>query len=236
MIDEHVAIFTLGLSPPIATEFLLGLKERGVGVIKAIAVTTEGALPSFHALKIAFHWSSRIEGFPHLADKLLVGDFSSVDLRLKRLGLGDIAKPEDCRSFRAQFDGAVNDALRWAGGIARHVHVCVAGGRKTMPVDATLISVAEGLRNVYHVIAPRIPGISTEFAKMVAKESKTDEERELLGRLEEFSERPERAPEDTVEYALELCFPPRDLEFYLIRMPIPRLSREERMRFREELR
>jgi len=41
MMDGAV-VFTLGLSPPIAVEFLLGLSERGVKCERGVAVTTMG--------------------------------------------------------------------------------------------------------------------------------------------------------------------------------------------------
>ncbi|RLF18240.1 MAG: hypothetical protein DRN06_01950 [Thermoprotei archaeon] len=237
--SECVAVFTLGLSPPIATEFLIGLKERGVECSKAIAVTTGGALPAFHALKIALHWSSDIEHkFPNLARKIKVSDFSSVDLRLKQLNISDIEGPEDCRTFRAQFDSALNDALKWAGGDPARLHVCVAGGRKTMPIDATLVSIAEGIKNVYHVIAPRIPGIAQEFANLVIgrmQAVKGISREALLARLGRYAERPSDADEEVIRYTLEVCFPPKDLKFYLVRIPVPKLPADERRRFRQEI-
>lgn len=240
VMSEGVAVFTLGLSPPIATEFLIKLRERKVECSRAIAVTTKGALPSFHVLKVALYWSSDVERkFPDLARAIRVSDFSSTNLRLKQLDISDIQGPGDCETFRTQFDGALNDALKWTGGDPARVYVCVAGGRKTMPIDATLVSIAEDIRNVYHIVAPRIPGIAQEFADLAigkAKAARGIPREELLARLEHYAEKPNEAGEEVARYALEVCFPPKDLDFHLIRIPIPRLTPKERRRFRQELR
>lgn len=136
----------------------------------------------------------------------------------------------------------MRDGLKWAGEDVERIHVCVAGGRKTMPIDAVLVCMAEGIRNVYHDIAPRIPGVSQEFANLVA--GKIDRLKvgglevprgELLDRLERYAERPGDADEGIVRFALKACFPPKGLEFYLVRMPVPRLPEEERKRFSREI-
>ena len=206
-------------------------------------IITKGASPSFQALKIALHWSSKATNlFPALSKDVLVKDLSYVSLFSKKLVMDDIARPRDCQTFRVQFNSALRDAIKWAEGDVSKVYVCVAGGRKTMPIDATLISIAEGIRNVYHVIAPKIPGIAGEFANLVA--GKIDEvevgdkilpRRVLLEKLSKFAEKPWETEKDLIKYSLTLCFPPRNLEFYLVKIPIPRLSLEERKRFREEV-
>jgi len=239
----NVAVFTLGLSPPIAVEFLLGLSNRGIKCDRGIAIITKGAAPSFQALKIALHWSSKATNlFPFLSKDVLVKDLSYVSLFSKKIVIDDIARPRDCQTFRVQFNSALRDAIKWAGEDVSKVYVCVAGGRKTIPIDATLISIAEGIRNVYHVIAPKIPGIAGEFANLVA--GKIDEvevgdkilpRRVLLEKLSKFAEKPWETEKDLIKYSLTLCFPPRNLEFYLVKIPIPRLSLEERKRFREEV-
>ena len=240
MLSKDVAVFTLGLSPPIATEFLIGLRKRGVECSRAIAVTTKGALPSFHALKVALYWSSEAgRKFSDLMHTIEIDDFSSLDLRVKQLNISDIQKPIDCRTFRSQFDGALNDALRWMGNDPTRIHVCVAGGRKTMPIDAMLVSIAEGIRNVYHVIAPTVPGIAREFADLVigkVQAMRGIPREQLLATLEWCARRPREADEDVIRYTLEVCFPPRNLEFHLVRIPVPELSEDERKRFREEIR
>ncbi len=237
-----MAVFTLGLSPPIATEFLMGLLDRGVEVNRAIPVTTMGALSSFHALKLALYWSSRVDRFPDLAEELRVYDLSHVTLTLKQLTLDDIVRVDDCRTFRTQFNAALKTAVKWTEGDIDKVYVCIAGGRKTMPIDATLVCIAESVRNVYHVIAPKIPGIAEDFAKLVSggkKIGKLDHETvhrdELLKMLAECSEAPEMADDRLVKYVLKVCFPPKTLEFHLVRIPIPRLSPSERERFHKEV-
>ena len=239
----RIALFTLGLSPPIAIEFLLKLLDHGVKCERGISVTTKGAAPSFHALKIALHWSSRATDlFPQLSKNLLIRDLSYMDLSQRDLELNDISKPGDCRTFRTRFNSALRDAVKWAQGDVDKVYVCVAGGRKTMPIDAVLTSTAEGIRNVCHIIAPKIPGITTEFADLVIgkiDEVNVDDRRlsrdELLEKLSKYAEEPEKAEKDIIKYSIELCFPPKNLEFHLVKIPIPRLTPEERKRFRSEI-
>ncbi len=237
---NDIGVMTLGLSPPIVTEFLIELEKRGLKLSRIVVITTKGSRPSYDLLKIAMYWSSKArEVFPDLVDGIQLSDFSTTEIVLKTLTLEDIAKPEDCYTFRSQFDSALNDALKWAGRDLRRVHVCAAGGRKTMPIDAVLVSIAEGINNVYHVIAPRIPGISMEFANLVTgknKEVRGIDRDEMLSKLSQYAEKPEEAEEDIAKYALEVCFPPKDLDFHLVRIPIPKLPPEERRRFREELR
>lgn len=237
-----VALFTLGLSPPITIEFLLRLLDRGVRCKRGIAVTTKGASLSFQALKIALYWSSRAADlFPCLSKNLLIRDLSYMGLSSKGLTIDDISKPRNCQTFRVQFNSALRDAVRWAGGDPNKVYVCVAGGRKTMPIDAVLTSIAEGIRNIYHVIAPKIPGITTEFADLVmGKIDEVNDDRrlsreELLEKLSKYAEEPEKAEMDIIKYSIKLCFPPRGLEFYLVKIPVPHLTSEERKRFRMEV-
>ncbi len=165
-----------------------------------------------------------------------------MDLSSKKLTIDDISKPGDCQTFRVQFNSALRDAVKWAQGDPDKVYVCVAGGRKTMPIDAVLTSIAEGIRNIHHVIAPKIPGITTDFANLVI--GKIDEVNvnnrrlsrdELLKKLSKYAKEPEKAETDIIKYSIELCFPPRNLEFYLVKIPIPQLTSEERKRFRMEI-
>ncbi|MEM2851417.1 MAG: CRISPR-associated ring nuclease [Candidatus Bathyarchaeia archaeon] len=220
-----VAVFTLGLSPPIVTEFLFKLRERNVGVKRAIAVTTEESLPSFHALKLAFWWSR--EPNPDLREKLWIEDLKNVDLIQKTLTVMDIQNEGDCRSFRTQFSGSLRDALKWAENNPSNIHVCIAGGRKTMPVDAALVCLANGITNVYHVIAPEIRGVAP-FTERVR-------DKKLRMELEEFADKPQEAPKELVNFALEACFPPKELDIHLISFPLPELREEERKKFREKL-
>lgn len=223
----NVAIFTLGLSPPIATEFLLKLRERAIRVERAIAVMTQGSLPSFHILKLALHWSRTPP--PDLRNKLWVEDLGEVDLKPQTLDIGDITNVQDCRSFRTQFSSALRDGLRWAQGDPSKVHVCIAGGRKTMPVDAILTCIASGVTQAYHLIAPKIPGIADEFAKRVERDE------EFVEDLKKLAANPADVPEHQARYALEVCFPPKDLEIHLVRYPLPKLLEQERKAFAEGL-
>ena len=107
-----------------------------------------------------------MDRFPHLTDKVWIEYLSSIELRLKKLTLDDIGKFEDCQTFRVQFHSALRTALKWAGGNVSKVYVC-CWWEKTMPVDAVLVSIAEGIKNIYHVIAPKISRISRDFADLV---------------------------------------------------------------------
>ena len=216
----NVAVFTLGLSPPIVSEFLLKLRERGIEVSKAIAVTTSGSMFSFYILKIAFWWSGKPPR--DLEERLWIGDFSQVELKCQMLTMEDIASIHDCVSYRKQFSGALRNGLKFAGNDPSKVHVCVAGGRKTMPVDGVIASMAKGITNVYHVIAPEIPGISQEFASRIKEDEKLREE------LKRFAEDLENTPDHLKEYALKVCFPPKPFEVHLVKYPLPKLSEGER--------
>ncbi|RLI85590.1 MAG: hypothetical protein DRP01_05870, partial [Archaeoglobales archaeon] len=103
-------------------------------------------------------------------------------------------------------------------------------------------STAEGIRNVFHVIAPEIAGITREFADLVKGNidcvninDKRIPRDEILEKLSKYAEEPEKAEKDIIKYSIELCFPPRNLEFHLVRIPIPQLTPEERKRFRKEI-
>lgn len=237
----NVGVFTLGLSPPIVTETLIRLKERGVRIDRGILLTTDGALPSYQALKIALHWSNKATKFQNVLDEHRIEDLV-IDLRLMKLEKDDIERPEDCHTFRVRLSQALKNALGWAGGDPSNVHVSVAGGRKTMPIDAVLVSMAKGIKNVYHIIAPKVPGIAEEFAQFVIgklKEVSIDGSRlsrdKLLNDLRKYEDRPDEAGEMLVKYSLKVCFPPKDLQYYLVKIPVPSLPSDERKRLTREV-
>ena len=97
----NVGVFTLGLSPPIVTKTLIRLKERGVRIDRGILLTTDGALPSYQALKIALQWSNKATKFQNVLDEHRIEDLV-IDLRLMKLEKDDIERPEDCHTFRVR--------------------------------------------------------------------------------------------------------------------------------------
>lgn len=206
----NVVISTLGLSPSTVTEFLIGLKEKKVEVDRMIIITTQGGRPSYDALRIALYWSGKKEETD--GKGLKIEDFSKVEMKPIILDKEDIQNTQDCKSFRDKFRGALRNALKWTGGIKENVYVLIAGGRKTMPVDAAVLSINKGIRNIYHVVAPEVPGIATEFAQKVG-------DRGFCSDLKKHSENPKKAPKELIDYSLKACFPMAGQKFFLIRIP-----------------
>ena len=201
-----VAVISMGLTPVVASEFLLELEERGVQVDRALLVCTGVSVYSYYALRVAFGAAERLD-----LPQLKVPRY--VELNAYTLDVEDILRPEDSRSYRTQFAHAIRTALKWAGGDPASVYVCVAGGRKTMPIDATLVAWVHKITNVYHVVAPTVPGIQQEFTSLLLRDE------EFRNQLKKYHDKPKDAPIEFVEKVAKYCFPPADLEYYIVRIP-----------------
>lgn len=206
----NVGIVTLGLSPAVVSEFTMALRERGKELKKLLLLTTEGSAISFHALRIAFAWSNTP---PPELQSLRIEDMTGIDLVEQRLGKEDITSLEDCKEFRHNIQRVLKNALKWAQDNPQNIYVCVAGGRKTMPIDAYLVSLANKIPNIFHLVAPDLPGVSSLAAMR-------REEREKKGReWGKIAENPRSAPQDVVREVLQYSFPPKNLRFELVKLP-----------------
>ena len=93
---------------------------------------------------------------------------------------------------------------------------------------------ARGVSNVYHVIAPKEPGISREFSDLIAckrQEICGIEKDEFIKLLEEKN----AVNEKFIECILKICYPSKDLEFKLIKFPIPKLPNNIRREISQNL-
>ena len=206
--SKAVLVSTIGTTPAVVVEAYNELAKRGVEVGHVIVLPTKSGDVEASYAAVKWYFSK------HCPD---------VSVESMQLEFEDIRKPEDCKTFRVAFQKALKTAVKRAGG-EEGVHVCLAGGRKTMPIDALLVSMAMGITNVYHVIAEKIPGVDVQISSL------TEEERRALVSGEKLPEELERKLKD-------MCNPPPEKtgRVYLIRIPIPRLSEEERRGLREQL-
>lgn len=209
-----VGVATLGVSPAVVSEFVMALREREKDLTELLLLTTKGSAISFHALKIAFYWSKNP---PSGLQNLRIENMSGIRLKEQRIEKDDITSLDDCKEFRHNVHKCLKTALKWSRNNPQEIYVCVAGGRKTMPIDCYLVALANGINNIYHIVAPDLPGVS-QLARL-----KPDEREKIAKELERTAENPEKAPEKSVRETIEWCFPPKDLKFELIKLPYIKL-------------
>jgi len=205
----NILIAPLGLAPAIVTEFIDELAKRNVEVKRVLVIATKKAMLSYHVLKLDCtygRYGGRIEFYP------------------VELDYEDVEKPEHCRAFRRVLNHAFKTAEKWAGGF-QNVYVNMAGGRKTMPADALLLSIAHGVRKVYHVISKDIPGTTNVYKFFDEEEQKE---------IRDCSTR-DRRPSEALLKKIDGLLHPTELDVHLVRFPIPELTQEERDRLEKEL-
>ncbi len=194
-----VVVSTLGLTPAIVTEFIEELGRRGVNVDEVFLVATRTSAVSAYALKLYF----RLKGW-------------SVKLNLNVTSVEDISSPKDCKTFRSEVLKVLKNAVKRAGG-EDNVYVSLAGGRKTMPIDMFLAAMAKGVRNVYHVVAPGIPGVQNILRVLSDRE---------VEEVRKAAENPKvEVPDELAKKVEEICRPEENVN--LIRVPTPSLSKND---------
>lgn len=204
-----VLVSTIGLSPAVVTEIVDELGKRNISIREVILLPTKRAMLSYHMLLLDFKYG------PYK---------NKIRLEKEDLPFNDIRNKGDCRTFRAVMRRALRKAAKKAGDPQR-VYVNLAGGRKTMPIDALLISMAAGIENVYHIIAEEVPGVEN-----VLKALSDKAKREIDDCIKS-----KRKPSDKVlEKIVNLCHP-KGLTIHLVKIPIPSLNEEERKRLIKEL-
>ncbi len=143
--------------------------------------------------------------------------FGGIRLVGVELPFEDLRNSEDSLAFRKKLAEVINSELSEG----RRVYLCVSGGRKTMGFDALLVAQALGVDEVYHVVSEEHRG-PTLFSALqdqftvedLVKQAKSDE------RIDEL--------------ILDIC-DPRRFRYYLVRVPVPEISEEERAKMRSAL-
>lgn len=204
-----VLVSTLGLSPAIVTEMVDELNKRNISIEEVTLLTTKGAALSYNVLKLDFKYGS-------YNDKI----------RLENVNLpfDDIRNLQNCKTFRVIMRKELRKALKRAGDY-KNVYVNLAGGRKTMPIDALLVSMALGIKNVYHVIAEEVSGIRNIRDVLSIEETKAIED----------SVRADEKPKNDLIKKISDLLHPKGLSVHLVRIPLPILADEHRKKLREEL-
>jgi len=205
-----VLVSTIGLSPMIIPELIDELGKRGVRLNEVILLPTKEALASYHALKLAVKHGKYKE---------------SIKIAKIDLPFSDIKEPRDCHTFRNRVSRAIRTAIKVAGGEG-DVYVSIAGGRKTMPIDALLVAMAWGIENIYHIIAEEVPGIAQEFVNFTRQHGKE---------LEEYAEKDIRPPEEFLNQVFHFCYPSEELTIHLVKVPVPKLTQEAMKDFRSKV-
>lgn len=204
-----ILVSTIGLSPAVVTETIDELEKRGAAINRVRILLTRGSRPSYDVLNLDFAFG------PYQGTK----DLEPVDIALQ-----DIKTEGDCKTFRANVRRELRTALNKAGS-PEQVYVSLAGGRKTMPIDAMLVAMSLGIMNVYHVIAEEILGVASVmdlFSKVEMEE------------IQRYSKEGKRPPEALLRKILDLCHP-KGLTVHLIRIPIPRLTLQQRRELAKQL-
>lgn len=190
----HVLIASLGDSPAVVTESRDELSRSGIPITKVVTLYTREVRRYFILLNLDF----------------LYGEYGGrVELVGVPLDMDDVEKTGDCLIYRETLLKTVMKEME-----SRSVHILISGGRKSMAVDATLVALACGLKEIYHVKLPRGGVLRGQSIP-----SLYDLERYL-------SLRP---PEALMEQITSICHP-RIRESILLRIPLPLLSNEERFK------
>jgi len=193
----HVLIASLGDSPAVITESRDELSRAGVPVTRVVTLYTKAMKRYFTLLSIDF----------------LYGEYGGrVELVGVPLEMHDVERPEDCLYYRGMLLRTVRREMEEGP-----VHLLISGGRKSMAVDATLVALACGLSEVYHVKLPRGGVIRGESIPS-------------LYDLERYLSR--RPPESLMNQITSICHP-KIRESILLRIELPILGSEERIRLED---
>jgi len=194
-----VLISSLGESPAVITEARDELSRSGIPITRVVILYTRKMKKYYTLLNLDF----------------LYGEYGGrVELIGVPLDMNDVEKPEDCLAYRGILLRTVQGEME-----RRPVHLLISGGRKSMAVDATLVALACGLGEIYHVKLPRGGVVKGDSIP-------------ALYDLEKYlSERP---PERLMNQIAAICHP-RIRESILLRIPLPILGGEERSRLLEYL-
>ena len=184
---RNVLISSLGWTPAVVTEVVDLLESEGTKIDEVVVFPTSSILPSFYALLIDFKYG------PYKGEK---------KIERRDLPFDDIRDERDCEAFREIVEKVI-DEKREEGG----VFISVAGGRKTMPLDMMLVARRKGIREVYHVIAEEMRGISNEFSAI-----------QKIFDLKGIAEGKKEAPEEILNFIISMCHP-KGLTLRLIRIP-----------------
>jgi CRISPR-associated Csx14 family protein len=196
-----VIISTLGLTPAIVTEMMDELQKRGVNVREVHVVTTKGAELSYHVLRVHLLHTKR---YPE-----------RVEIKQTDVDLEDIISEKDVKTYRNRFQAAIKAVLKHTS--TNDVYVNLAGGRKTMPIDAYLLALAQGIDNIYHVVAPAIGGVQDVNKKFQGDKAKA---------VKRASEEGSKPSEELLKEIDEYLHP--SVEVSLIRIPSPALTAGQR--------
>jgi DNA-binding MarR family transcriptional regulator len=119
------------------------------------------------------------------------------------------------KTYRNRFQAAIKAVLKHAN--TNDVYVNLAGGRKTMPIDAYLLALAHGIDNIYHVVAPAIGGVQDVNKKFQGDKAKA---------IKRASEEGSRPSEELLKEIDEYLHP--SVEVSLVRIPSPALTADQR--------
>jgi CRISPR-associated Csx14 family protein len=185
---RNVLVSSLGWTPAVVTEVVDLLERERTKMDEVVVFPTSSVLPSFYALLIDFKYG------PYNGKK-----------RIERrdLPFDDIRDEGDCEAFR-RILAEVIDEKQEEG---ERVFMSVAGGRKTMPLDMMLVARRKEIKEVYHVIAEEVRGISNEFSAI-----------QKIFDLKGIVEGKTEAPREIIDFIVKMCHPEK-LTLRLIRIP-----------------
>lgn len=187
---ENILVATLGESPAVITEAIDEFGRSGIGINRVKILYTKAVYRYLLILKIEFKhgvYNDRIRLEEH------------------KLPFEDVTNEEDILQFRRILFNHVRES-------DGRVYLLIAGGRKSMVVDATLIALACGLDSLYYVRLPPSSGV-LRADSLVANYN-----------LEEYEHKP--IPNDLLDKINEICHP--RLKGNLIRVPLPLLDKYSR--------
>jgi CRISPR-associated Csx14 family protein len=202
-----VMIATLGLTPSVVTEMMDELQKRNINIEEVHVVTTKGSELSYHVLKLHFLHTKR---YPQV-----------VKIKQTEVELQDINSVRDVKTYRNRFHTTIN-SLKYSD--PGQIYVNIAGGRKTMPIDAYLLALSHGIENIYHVVAPGIGGVENVNQKFTGDRAST---------IRDASENGTELSKELLEEIDKYLHP--NVEISLIKVPVPRLSPDQREELRKAL-
>lgn len=205
-------ISTIGTTPQVVTEVIDELEKRGeeIETCYLLPTTYKGVQLSASVLSLDFKYG-RYDG--------------KINLEKEELPFDDIRTPKNCKTFRNILQQVIGKALKHYP--LAEVGVILAGGRKTMPIDGMLLSMANGIKsgNIFHIIAEGEPGVRNVF-----KEFNEKERDQIL----EYAKKKKEPPASLLKKIGKLCHP-EGITTHLIRIPVPGLSKKQRKALKEEL-